>query len=106
MGDKNYSILLNKDGSSRSYGPYTVPKDSYFVMGDNRDNSQDSRLWTKTQYVPRDNLVGRAMFVWLSCDETIPVVKILCNPFTIRWKRFFHSVNRSSAVPGPNINKN
>ncbi len=45
----------------------TVPADSYFVMGDNRYNSEDSRYWG---YVPRDLVIGRAMFVYWSYDET------------------------------------
>lgn len=43
-----------------------VPKDSYFMMGDNRDNSSDSREWG---FVPRNNIKGRAMFVWLPIDR-------------------------------------
>ena len=43
-----------------------VPEDSYFVMGDNRNNSEDSRYWG---FVPRDVVIGRAMFVYWSCDR-------------------------------------
>ncbi|MCB1023227.1 MAG: signal peptidase I [Acidobacteria bacterium] len=43
-----------------------VPQDSYFVMGDSRDNSEDSRVWG---FVPRNLIVGRAMFVYWSCDR-------------------------------------
>ena len=93
LGEQEYSILLKKNRQFSSYGPYVVPEDSYFVMGDNRDNSKDSRLWTLTNFVPRKNLIGKAMFVWLSCEETLPVVTFLCNPLTLRWKRFGHSVH-------------
>lgn len=45
------------------FGPVTVPEDKFFVMGDNRDHSNDSRYWG---FVPLDNIKGRAMFIWLS----------------------------------------
>ena len=46
-----------------------VPPDKYFVMGDNRENSEDSRFWG---FVPRDLVIGRAMFVYWSYDESLP----------------------------------
>jgi signal peptidase I len=63
-----------------------VPGDSYFVMGDNRNNSADSRVWG---FVPRELVVGRAMFVYWSYDESAPVGG---NPFlnffrNTRWER-------------------
>ena len=43
------------------------------------------------QRVPKKNILGKAGFVWMSCDKMIPYVPIICNPFTIRWTRFGHT---------------
>jgi signal peptidase I len=92
IGDQTFSILNRKGKTADVFGPYTVPPDSFFVLGDNRDRSKDSRFWDNGPYLPRDYLVGRAMFVWLSCEKTLPVVSFLCDPTTLRWRRFFHPV--------------
>lgn len=90
LGEKEHSILLRKGDLFETAGPYIVPEDHLFVMGDNRNNSSDSRVWG---FLPKKNILGRAMFVWLSCEETVPVLPFLCNPLTIRWGRFFKPVN-------------
>ncbi|MFV0388761.1 MAG: signal peptidase I [Pyrinomonadaceae bacterium] len=60
--------------------PMIVPEDSFFVMGDSRDNSEDSRYWG---FVPRSVIIGRAMFVYWSCDRSASngsMLSCLTNP--------------------------
>jgi signal peptidase I len=90
LGDYTHSILLRKDSLGGPAGPWKVPEGHLFMMGDNRDNSADSRRW---QFLPVENILGRATFVWLSCEDTVPKLSFLCNPLTIRWSRLFHGVH-------------
>jgi signal peptidase I len=50
-------------------GDWVVPQGHYFVMGDNRDNSEDGRLWTQTHFLPEENLRGKAFLIWLNCED-------------------------------------
>ncbi len=89
LGDKEHSILLRKGDIFDTWGPQVVPEGHLFMMGDNRNNSSDGRVWG---FLPEKNILGRATFIWLSCEETLPILPI-CNPLTIRWGRFFKQVN-------------
>ncbi len=89
-GQKHHILLRKGEYMGDFYGPVYIPEGQIFVMGDNRDRSSDSRKWG---FVPHEYILGRAMFVWLSCEETLPIVTFLCNPFTIRFTRFFHQVH-------------
>lgn len=66
-----HSILWNTDEPGVDVAEMTVPKDMFVMMGDNRDNSRDSRFWDWPSwgFVPRSDLMGRAEFIWFSWDE-------------------------------------
>jgi signal peptidase I len=68
-----------------NYGPVTVPPDHYFMMGDNRDNSQDSRYWG---FMPRDYVKGKALFVYFSFNEEQHGLFS-----SVRWSRMFHQIH-------------
>lgn len=89
INGKTFRSLLAKDAYRWRVPPLKIPEGKLFMMGDNRDNSKDSRAWGD---LPEENVLGRAMFVWLSCEQTVPVITFLCNPLTVRWRRFFHGI--------------
>jgi signal peptidase I len=82
--EKNYTVQYLRHEQS-FFNQVQVPEGQYFFMGDNRDQSSDSRVWG---FVPQGNLVGRVVVIWLSCEKTLPGAEFLCDPSTIRWNRF------------------
>ncbi len=71
---QNSSIYPPGAGNRDNYGPVVVPPNRYFMMGDNRDHSDDSRFWG---FLDRELIKGKAMFIYLSFDKTQPWYKCL-----------------------------
>lgn len=65
LGSAEHAVLL-LPGQRSAEGTFVVPAGHYFMMGDNRDNSRDSRYWG---FVPEENIVGKAFFIWLNLNE-------------------------------------
>jgi signal peptidase I len=68
-----------------NFGPVTVPADTYFVMGDNRDQSYDSRFWFggKGGFVPKADILGKAMIIYWSWED---------DSFAVRWSRLLQII--------------
>ncbi len=77
----NHDILINPAVPPHNFFDIVVPKGKYFMMGDNRDNSDDSRYWG---FVPDQNIIGKAFGIWFSWDSITD---------RVRWDRIFTELN-------------
>ncbi len=77
--DEGQTVDVSGLGVQVNYGPVQVPADHYFMMGDNRDNSEDSRFWG---FMPRSYVKGKALFVYFSFGQD-----------GVRWSRLLHQIH-------------
>ncbi len=105
-GSKKYSVMVsgidvvdqslsdnkkeNLTSDEEGWKTFTVSEKSYFVMGDNRFNSHDSRFWGA---VPENLLIGKAFTIWMSCEEMLESAPSVCDPSTMRWDQFFKTLH-------------
>jgi signal peptidase I len=90
---KSYLTLdLTDNGYLDNTQVYTVPANHYFMMGDNRDNSTDSRVLNEVGYVPFENLVGRAEIIFFSVDEGAHAWMFWQWPWTVRFDRLLKTI--------------
>lgn len=89
---RRYEVLdMTANGPYDSTRVFEVPEDHLFVMGDNRDNSMDSRT-RFVGFVPVENLVGRAEVIFFSTDGTAALWELWRWPFAVRYGRLFDSI--------------
>ncbi len=90
-GKKIKTLDIYKNAPQDNTGLYLVPQGHFFMMGDNRDNSQDSRFLSQVGFVPAENLIGKARFIFFSTANA--PWKFWLLPSSIRFERIFKKVD-------------
>lgn len=91
--DLFYEVLdASPNGMLDNTDVYTVPEGHFFAMGDNRDQSSDSRILSQLGFIPFDNLVGKAQIIFYSRDRSEPLWKLWLWPSSVRVERLFKSI--------------
>ena len=94
-GRQHELLKMYDEGGLNTTAEFKVPDNHLFAMGDNRDNSSDSRVMDRSGvgFVPIENLVGRAEFIFFSIDARAPWWEVWEWPFEIRWNRLLQGIN-------------
>ena len=96
LGDDRDHLIVERQGDRGGLdqtGVYTVPAGHVFAMGDNRDDSLDSRVLSEVGFVPMENLVGRAEFLFFSHDSSASLWEVWKWPSAIRWSRLLQVID-------------